>query len=69
LEDEVIGHPAQDYVYDKILNLREEIKPFYTQLIALDDFVDTLREEESYFIQETKSSLPKRLTMKLTTCW
>jgi magnesium transporter len=66
LEDEVIGHPAQDYVYDKILNLREEIKPFHTYLIALDDFVDTLREEEFNFItRETKKLFTRTLNREV----
>lgn len=66
LEDEVIGHPAQDYVYDKILDLREEIKPFYAHLIALDDFVDTLREEESsYITRGTKKLFTKTLNREV----
>jgi magnesium transporter len=63
LEDEVIGHPAQEYVYDKILELREEVKPIYDHLDQLDDFVDTLREEETRFINRiTKKYFTKTLS-------
>ena len=51
LEDEVIGHPGEDYVYDKILELREELKPIYTHLVELDDFVETVRDEDTRFIK------------------
>jgi len=62
LEDEVIGHPGRDYVYDKILDLREEVKPLHSHLIDLDDFVDSLRDEESRFIgRDTKKNFSKTL--------
>jgi magnesium transporter len=50
LEDTVIGHPGRDFVYDQILELREEVKPIYEHLITLDDFVDALKEQDSRFI-------------------
>lgn len=62
LEDEVIGHPGRDFVYDKILDLREEVKPLHSHLLDLDDFVDTVREEESRFIsRDTKKNFSKTL--------
>jgi magnesium transporter len=66
LEDEVINHPGRDYVYDQILELREEFKPLYSYLIDLDDFVNTLREEESRFIgKETKKYFTKTLDREM----
>lgn len=60
LEDEVIGHPAREYVYDQILDLREEFKPLHGHLLDLMEFVDTLREEESRFIgKEVKKRFTK----------
>jgi magnesium transporter len=62
LEDDVINHPGHDHAYDQILELREEFKPLYGYLIDLDDFVNTLREEESRFIgKETKKNFTKIL--------
>jgi magnesium transporter len=49
LEDTVIGHPGEDFVYDQILELREEIKPIHDHLVTLDDFVDTLKEQDNPF--------------------
>jgi magnesium transporter len=50
LEDEVITHPAEDYIYDKILAMREQVKPIHTHTAQLDDFVDALQDEQTQFI-------------------
>ncbi|MFN8465097.1 MAG: CorA family divalent cation transporter [Caldilineaceae bacterium] len=50
LEDEVIGSPGSERVYDKILGLREEFKPLYAHLVFLSDFVGTISEEQTRFI-------------------
>lgn len=62
LEDEVIGHPGEDFVYDKILELREELKPIHGYLVQLNDFVETVRDEDTRFIKNnTKKYFTKTL--------
>lgn len=62
LEDEVIGYPGQEVVYDKILELRDEYKPLRGYLVDLIDFVGEIREEETQFIT---SSIKKRLAKEI----
>lgn len=65
LEDTVIGHPGEDFVYAQILDLREEIKPMYDHLITLDDFVDALKEQDTHFITaKTAKFFTKTLNRK-----
>lgn len=52
LEDEVIGRPGQERVYDKILALREEVKPLYTHLTDVVELIQTVEEEELTFISK-----------------
>lgn len=62
LEDEVIGYPGQEIVYDKILELRDEYKPLRGYLVDLIDFVGEIREEETQFITNT---IKKRLAKEI----
>ena len=62
LEDEVIGHPGSEQVYDRILEVRDEFKPLYAYLVSLGEFVDTIREEETRFIRNgTKKRIGKTI--------
>ncbi|HHY55920.1 MAG TPA: hypothetical protein GYA08_10835 [Chloroflexi bacterium] len=62
LEDEVTGHPGQEVVYDKILELRDEYKPLRTYLLDLIDFVGEIREDDTRFIT---SGVKKRLAKEI----
>ncbi len=62
LEDEVIGYPGHEVVYDKILELRDEYKPLRGFLVDLIDFVGEIREEQTPFIT---SSIKKRLAKEI----
>lgn len=60
LEDEVIGYPGTEQVYDRILDLREEIKPLYAYLISLNDMVGMVSEENTRFIGNVTKKRFKR---------
>jgi len=62
LEDEVIGYPGQEVVYDKILELRDEYKPLRTYLVDLIDFVGEIREDDTRYIT---SGIKKRLAKEI----
>ena len=69
LEDEVIGHPGSEQVYDRILEVRDEFKPLYAYLVSLAEFVDTIREEETRFIRNgTKKRIGKTIGRKPRPC-
>lgn len=60
LEDEVISHPGQEAVYDKILEMREEVKPLYTHLTELADLIREVEEAESPLIgKEVRRSMAR----------
>jgi magnesium transporter len=62
LEDEVIGYPGQEVVYDKILELRDEYKPLRAYLVDLIDFVGEIREDDTRYIT---SGIKKRLAKEI----
>lgn len=62
LEDEVIGYPGTEQVYNKILDLREEIKPLYAYLVSLGDLVSAVSEDHVRFIgNSTKKRLMRTI--------
>ena len=69
LEDEVIGHPGSEFVYDQILELREEFKPLYAYLVNLSEFVSTIREETRFISNSTKNASASPSVAKPRRCW
>lgn len=62
LEDEVIEHPARETGYDKILALREEIKPLYTHFTDLIELIGDVHEDASLLIRkEARRSFARSL--------
>lgn len=57
LEDEVIASEGEPEILDKILALREQVKPFYESLRRLGLFVDTIDENDKRFISKRASKL------------
>jgi len=50
VEDDVIGHPADEKVYDRLLELRDEFKPLYSYLVLLINFVNEITDDESNLV-------------------
>jgi magnesium transporter len=66
LEDEVIGHPGSERVYDKILDLREEFKPLHAHLVSLGDLVGAVSDEHTRFIGNVTKNRLRRTTGRET---
>jgi magnesium transporter len=52
VEDSVIGHPAREEVYNRILELREELKPLNNYFVILINLVATVQEEDPPLVGE-----------------
>ncbi len=70
LEDEVIASSGEAEIMDKILAVREQVKPFYDSVRRLAFFVETIQEEDSEFIGErTSQYFATRLERDVAAMW
>lgn len=70
LEDEVIASNGEPIILDKILAIREQVKPFYEAVRHLAVFVSTIHEEDSQFISKQVGNLfSTNLKQDVDTLW
>jgi magnesium transporter len=57
LEDEVLAHPGRAMNFQRILAMREAIKPLWAYIYELEDFIEFLVDVDSQFISENVNRL------------